>query len=154
MVYIFFFILVVPICILLHEIGHGIGAITTSSAHVHIYLGMKTKSNKENFNLGRMHFHIQWSFIGFAYWGEGLSRRQKAIALAGGPIMSLLLAILFGIIALLLSPSDLRALSGWTAIFNLIQFIVTTIPVTYPRWMGGYNGLPSDGLQLIQVLKD
>ncbi|WP_246202560.1 hypothetical protein [Virgibacillus doumboii] len=68
--------------------------------------------------------------------------------------MSLLLALLFGVIALIVSQSELRSLLGWTATFNFIQFFATMIPVKYPRWMGGYNGLPSDGLQLLQVLKD
>jgi len=138
----------------MHEIGHGIGVVTTSSSHVHIYLGMNGKNNKESFNLRRLHFHIQWSFIGFAYWEGNLSKRQRAFALDGGPKMSLLLALLFGITALILSNSELRALLGWTATFNFIQFFVTIIPVTYPRWMGGYSGFPSDGLQLLKLLRN
>jgi len=114
---------------------------------------MKNKNNKENFSIGRIHFHIQWSYIGFVYWDKDLSKRQKAFALAGGPFMSLLLALIFGIITLVFD-GELQTLFGWTTTFNFIQFIVTIIPVTYPRWMGGYNGLQSDGLQLIKVLKD
>ena len=67
--------------------------------------------------------------------------------------MSLLLALIFGIITPVFD-GELQTLFGWITTFNFIQFIVTIIPVTYPRWMGGYNGLPSDGLQLIKVLKD
>ena len=154
LVYVIFFLLVIPICTLLHEIGHGIGVVTTSSSHVHIYLGMKNKNNKENFNLGRMHFHIQWSYIGFAYWSKDLNKRQKAFALAGGPIMSLLLTVVFGYLSFFEYEVMLRQLFGWTAIYNVIQFFVTIIPIKYPRWMGAYHGFPSDGLQLIQVLKD
>ncbi len=62
------YLLVVPICILLHEIGHGIGAVLSSNSHAHIYLGPRCEHNKENFRLGRLHSHISWSFIGFAYW--------------------------------------------------------------------------------------
>ena len=114
---------------------------------------MKNKNNKENFSIGRIHFHIQWSYIGFVYWDKDLSKRQKAVALAGGPFMSLLLALIFGIITLVYD-GELQTFFGWITTFNFIQFIVTIIPVTYPRWMGGYNGLQSDGLQLIRVLKD
>src|SRR5699024_5124578 len=92
-----------PTCLLFHEIGHGIGVIATSKSRVHIYLGMRDKNNKENFRLGRLHFHIQWSFTGFTYWEEGLGKRQSAIALVGGPLMSLVLAILFTSLSLLVS---------------------------------------------------
>src|SRR5699024_2610108 len=148
-----FFILVIPICVLLHEIGHAIGVITTSNSHVHIYLGMKNKNNKENFSIGRIHFHIQCAYIGFVYLDKVLSKRQQAFALASGPFMSLLLAHIIGFITPVFD-GELQSLFGLITTFNFIQFIVTIIPVTYPRWMGGYNGLPSDGLQLIKVLKD
>lgn len=152
LIYVIFFILVIPISVLLHEIGHGIGVITTSNSHVHIYLGEQSKNNQESFKIGRIHFHIQWSYIGFVYWDKVLNKRQKAFALAGGPCMSLLLAFVFGFIARMFD-GELQTLFGWTATFNFIQFIVTIIPVTYPPWMGGYKGLQSDGLQLIKELK-
>ncbi|HLR43223.1 MAG TPA: hypothetical protein VK067_08310 [Pseudogracilibacillus sp.] len=153
MLYVFFFIFVIPICVLLHEVGHGIGLSTSSNAHVHIYLGLKSKSNKENFQIGRMHFHLQWSYIGFVSWDKMLSKREKAFALAGGLIMSLILALLCGIIALVFN-GKLQTLFGWTSTFNFIQFLVTIIPIRYPQWMGGYSGLSSDGLQLLKILKD
>lgn len=154
LLFLIFFIVVAPTCTLLHEVGHGLGAISTSKSNVHIYLGKRTKDNKENFKLGRLHFHIQWSFAGFAHWGKGLDKRQRAVALAGGPIMSLLLVLLFWLFASLVSQSELRQLINWTVTYNLIQFIITIIPITYPRWMGGYNGLPSDGLQLLRLLRE
>lgn len=154
LLYLIFFMLIAPTCTLLHEVGHGLGAISTSKANVHIYLGKRTKDNKENFKLGRLHFHIQWALSGFAQWGKGLDKRQRAVALVGGPIMSLLLALLFGLLAPLVSQGELRQLMNWTTAYNLIQFIVTIIPITYPRWMGGFNGLPSDGLQLLRLLRE
>lgn len=81
---------------LLHEVGHGIDVIVTSNSHVHIYLSMKGEDNKENFNFGRLHFHIRWSYIEDVYWDTELDKRLKVIALAGGSLMSLLLAF-FGI---------------------------------------------------------
>lgn len=67
-------IFVIPICILLHEVGHGIGVISFSKSDVHIYLGVINENNKENFRLGRLHFHIKWGYVGYAHWGEGLKR--------------------------------------------------------------------------------
>ncbi len=100
-----------------------------------------------------MHFHIQWSYVGFVYWDEQLNIRQNAAAIVGGPLMSLLLALLFGLMTYIIPQNELRTLFGWTATFNCIQFVITIIPITYPRWMGRYSGLPSDGLQLRQILK-
>jgi len=134
-------------------VGHGIGAALTSKRDIRIFLGPYSEDNKENFNIGRLHFHIQWAFIGFTYWGDDLNKRQKASALAGGPIMSLLLTIIFFLALYLSSSNELRQLFSFIAIFNLIQFIGTIIPITYPQWMGGYNGLPSDGLQLLRLFR-
>lgn len=150
----FFYILLIPFFILLHEIGHGMGAAFSSSSHVHIYLGAKNEENKEKFKVGKFHFHIIWSYVGFAYWEIKLNKRQRAIAIAGGPLMSLLLALLFGWLTIVTSQSQLHLLFWWSTLFNFLQFVATIIPVKYPRWMGGYSGYRSDGLQLLRILKD
>ncbi|MFC0015534.1 MULTISPECIES: hypothetical protein [Allobacillus] len=153
LLFLLFYILVIPICVLLHEIGHGIGVVSTSKSNAHVYLGNRNKENKENFRIGRLHFHIYWSYVGFVAWEGNLKKQQRAVALAGGPIMSLLLGFLFGMTATLLPHGDLRSFLWGTAIFNLFQFVATIIPITYPRWMGAYNGHPSDGLQLLRLLR-
>src|SRR5699024_12611352 len=141
-----------PTSILSNEIAHGLRVLATSKFRVHIYLGMRDKNNKENFILGRLHFDIQWSFTGFTYWEEVLGKRQSAIAHVGGPLMSLVLAILFTSLSLLVSQGVVQQFASWTAIFTFIQFLGTIIPLTYPGWMGGYSGFPSDGLQLIRIV--
>lgn len=151
--FLLFYILVIPICVLLHELGHGIGVISTSKSHAFIYLGNRGNENKENFRIKRLHFHIKWSYVGFAHWEENLNKRQTAVALAGGPMMSLLLVFLFGLIVILVPQGDVRSIFWGATIFCFIQFIVTIIPITYPRWWGGYSGHPSDGLQLLRLLK-
>lgn len=67
--------------------------------------------------------------------------------------MSLFLAITFGVMTFSSVQSHLYSLLWWTTIFNSLQFLVTMIPVTYPRWMGGYSGYKSDGLQLLRILR-
>src|SRR5699024_4231478 len=147
------FFFVGPTCLLFHEIGHGLGVIATSKSRVHIYLGMRDKNNKENFRLGRLHFHIQWSFTGFTYWEEGLGKRQSAIALVGGPLMSLLLDIFFTSLSLLVSQGVVQPLASERAVFTFIQCLGTMLPLTYRGWMGGYSVFPSDGLQLMRTVK-
>ncbi|QQZ08378.1 hypothetical protein [Heyndrickxia vini] len=153
LIFLLFYILVIPLCVLLHEIGHGIGVVSTSKSHAYVYLGNSNKENKENFRLGRLHFHLHWSYVGYASWEGTLKSRQRATALAGGPIMSLLVAILCGLIAISVPQGELPSFFWWTAIFNFSQFFVTIIPITYPTWMGAYKGHPSDGLQLIRLLR-
>lgn len=148
-----FYVLLIPFFILLHEVGHGLGTVFSSNSDVHIYLGTKNEKNKENFKIGKLHFHIIWSYTGFAYWDAGLNKRQKVAALAGGPLMSLLLTLLLGWLTIITSQSQLHQLFFGPMIFNLFQFIWTIIPVKYPRWMGGYSGFKSDGLQLLRILK-
>ncbi len=145
--------MVIPICVLLHEIGHSIGVVSTSNFHARVYLGKRNKENRENFKFGRIHFHLYWSYVGFVSWEGDLNKKQRAAALAGGPIMSLLLVFLFGMIAMYVPQGNLRSFFWGTTLFNLIQFIGTIIPVTYPRWMGIYHCHPSDGLLLLRLLK-
>lgn len=149
-----FYILLLPLFTLLHEVGHGMGAVFSSKSHVHIYLGTKSEDNKENFKVGRLHFHIIWSYVGFAYWKKELNKRQRVITIAGGPLMSLLLALLFGWLTIITSQSQFYHLFWLSTISNTLQFISTIIPVKYPRWMVGYSGFKSDGLQLLRILRD
>lgn len=153
LIFLSFYILLIPFFMLLHEVGHGLGVVFSSDSHVHIYLGTKNEKNKENFRIGKLHFHIIWSYTGFAYWDARLNRRQKVAAFAGGPLMSLLLTLLFGWLSIITSQSAFHQLFFGSTIFNLFQFICTIIPVKYPRWMGGYSGSKSDGLQLLRILK-
>src|SRR5699024_2667545 len=142
-----------PTCVLFHEVGDGLGVSATSTSRLHIYLGLRDRNNKENFRLGRLNCHMHWSFTGSTSWEEGLRKRQGGIAMVGGPLMSLVLAILFTSLSLLVSQGVVQQFASWTAIFTFIQFLGTIIPLTYPGWMGGYSGFPSDGLQLIRIVK-
>jgi hypothetical protein len=153
LLFLLFYLLVIPVCVLLHEIGHGVGVISTSKSDAHVYLGNRNQDNKENFKIGRLHFHINWSFVGFVAWKDNLNKSQRAVALASGPIISLILMFIFWIIGILIPQGELRSFLWGISIFNLIQFMITIIPITYPRWMGAYSGHPSDGLQLLRLIR-
>ncbi|SHG95112.1 hypothetical protein [Ornithinibacillus halophilus] len=151
--FILFYILVIPLCILLHEIGHAMGVVLTSKLHAHVYLGNRDDGNNENFRIGRIHFHLIWSFVGFVNWEGELNKRQRVFAMAGGPIMSLFLTLMLGVLAMVVTHNDFQSFFWSICIFNGINFLVTVIPMTYPSWMGAYNGHPSDGLQLLRLLR-
>ena len=154
LLFILFYILIWPLSVLLHEIGHGLGVVISSKSHAHIYLGNRTEKNRENFKLGRLHFHIIWAYGGYCYWGSELNTQQRVLTIIGGPAMSLLIALVCLICTFNTSQGDLHALLRATAILNFFQFIYTIIPITYPRWMKGYSGHPSDGLQLLRLLRN
>ncbi len=145
--------MIIPLSVLLHEVGHGIGVVSSSKSHARIYLGNWDEKNKQNFRLGRLHFHIHWSYYGYCSWDNALSKRQKISALTGGPLMSLLLTCIFSLIVQEVPQGNLRSVINGIIFFNLANFLVTAIPITYPRWFGPLGGHPSDGLQLLRLLK-
>ncbi|MBU9719837.1 MULTISPECIES: hypothetical protein [Bacillaceae] len=153
-VFFLFYVFIIPICMLLHEIGHGLGIVLFSKSPAHIYLGNHSEENKENFKIGRFHFHIHWSYFGFCRWPSRLTKGQKFAAMAGGPLMSLFLVILFFLLLQEVPQGELYRLIQGIVIFNAMNFLVTAIPMTYPRWLGSYAGHPSDGLQLLRLFRE
>ncbi|WP_017185871.1 hypothetical protein [Alkalibacillus haloalkaliphilus] len=145
----FLYIVLFPLCTLLHELGHSIAVTTMSKSHAKIYLGNKNKS-KLNFKIGRVHFSLNLSLNGYCSWENSLSNRQKLFALIGGPLMSLLLALAFGGISTLTASNTLTAFLIGIMLYNLIQFLITIIPIRYPKWISGYD---SDGSKILRLLK-
>ena len=79
--------------------------------------------------------------------------------LAGGPFVSLLLTVLFGVIRFCIfrfiqSENSLYEIllpvSNFLLYFNFFQFLFTIIPIRYRIVCRGFE---SDGLQIVQVLK-
>lgn len=94
LIFLLFYLIIWPLTVLLHEIGHGLGVVFTSKCHAHIYLGNTDEKNRENFRIGRLHFHIIWSYKGYCYWGNELNNQQRVISLISGPAMSLLVSLI------------------------------------------------------------
>ncbi|MFJ7934015.1 hypothetical protein [Sporosarcina sp. NPDC096371] len=146
----------IPVSVLLHEIGHAIGFVLFSKGNARVYLGPLDASNKENFRMGRMHFHIRWAYFGFCTWdtrNDDLSRFQRIMRLAGGPAASLLLAVTAFFVSADLTHFGTKNFSNGIMSFNLAMFISTSIPIVYPKWMGPLAGRPSDGYQILKVFK-
>lgn len=147
-----------PCTVLIHEIGHAFGLLlSTKTSIASVYLGDFDKSNKENFRIGRMHFHIRWGYVGFcAYENEAgqMSNFQIIVFMLCGPLMSLFVSLILTLILFYFHvDGSLNSLITGAAIFNFFQFMWTIIPMKYPAWMKAYAGMPSDGYQVLQVLK-
>lgn len=150
-----FLIGIIPLRFLLHEIGHATGAGLTSNSDIHIYLGPNHEQNKQNFRIGRFHFHLQFAYMGFCVWEGGLNKRQRFFSLIGGPLMTLLVMSGFLILRDTAPAGGVRTLFVRAAEFNLILFFSTILPFRYPRWMGKtMAGFPTDGLQLIGLFQN
>ena len=91
---------------------------------------------------------------------EAGTKKAKIITLAVGPFVSLIQAVLYGIIRFCIpefvQPGSgfydiLLSVSAFLMYFNFFQFLFTAIPIRYRIICKGHE---SDGLQIIHVLKD
>ncbi|WP_373836477.1 hypothetical protein [Jeotgalibaca arthritidis] len=134
--------------------GHAVGTVLSSDKHVHIYLGSRGKENKENFHIGRLHFHIQYAFSGFCKWGTGLNRRQRFISLIGGPLLSFIMMVAAALMLEFVPTGVGKTLLAGFAEVNLFLFVGTLTPFQLPQWFGEQFSFPSDGLQLLRLLRE
>lgn len=157
----FLFFIGIPITVLIHEIGHAIGLLVcTKNIIAKVYLGHPNTFTAPSYTMGRLHLYISMSNFGYcAYNGSSQNESQmtplkRVVFTTGGPLMSLIFSLTLFIIFLFLNLSPYaNFIITWFAISNLIQFIWTIIPIKYPKWMGGYSGMPSDGYKLVKLLR-
>ena len=152
--FLLFYLITIPVSVLLHEIGHAVGLVLFSKEKARVYLGPFNASNKENLRIGRMHFHLRWAYFGYCAWGTRntiFSSFQRVMMIGGGPAMSLLLAVAAFFISAELTHLGTKNFINAIMSCNIILFIVTSIPIVYPKWMGPYAGHPSDGYQILKV---
>ncbi|MFC4736241.1 hypothetical protein ACFO4L_06525 [Bacillus daqingensis] len=145
------FVVGIPLSVFLHETGHGLGAISASHSKAQIYLGNWNDNRKRSFQLGKLQFYLSWSYAGFCKW-EYINKRQHLTALLGGPLLSLLAAGFFSILAQLIPSGELHTILNGLLYMNASIFLLTAIPITYPRWISCYGGCASDGLQLLRLM--
>lgn len=140
--------------VLLHELGHAIGVIAFSKSYARIFIGKVSSQNKENFKIGRLHFHLNWSYSGFCSWDRENTKNQKILALVGGPLFSLLATILFGLLMGGVPPGIMHDVFQAMMIVNMVIFLTSAIPFTYPKWWDPQlGGSPTDGLKIWKIVK-
>lgn len=153
--FLLFYLIGIPASVLIHEVGHALGALISSKEEAHVYLGPAQESNKEDFRIGRMHVHIQLAYYGFCIVSNkgDFTKVRNVLFLAGGPLFTLLLAIAAPFISTELTHSGIKNFLNGIFFANFTMFIFTSVPVIYPNWLKPYAGRPSDGYQLLQILK-
>lgn len=154
-----FFVVVIPISTLIHEIGHALAIVGfTKKGVAKIYLGEIKETNRRSFHIGRIHFHLKWGLTGFCSYSVDkaeLSKWKRIVFMLFGPLVSLLFLLMLYLVVHLTQPIDfIWELMKITMIFTFFQFLFTIAPIYYPSWLGGYGGRPSDGYQALQIAKE
>ena len=142
--------------VLFHELGHAFGyRISAGKAGWKVIAG----SGTEIISASIFSFHLIPVGGYFVPEEEPNTNKEKLIMLAGGPCVSLLLTVLFGILRFcifrLMQPEGslyeiLLPVSRFLLQFNFFQFFFTAIPIRYRVVCRGFE---SDGLQIVHVLK-
>ena len=142
--------------VLLHESGHALGyRISTGKSGWKIIAG----SGPEIISTAKYICCLIPAGGYFVPEEELKTDKEKIMMLAGGPFISLLLTVLFGIIRFCISRSIqsecslsviLSPVSDFLLFFNFFQFFFTVLPIRYKVICRGFE---SDGLQIVHVLK-
>ena len=142
--------------VLLHELGHALGyRISTGKTRWKVIAG----SGPKMIGASKYIFCLIPAGGYFIPGEEPKTDKAKIITLAGGPSVSLLQAILYGIIRFCISefvqPGSsllemLLPVSTFLLYFNFFQFFFTVIPIRYRIICRGFE---SDGLQIAHILK-
>ncbi|WP_391122504.1 hypothetical protein [Psychrobacillus sp. L3] len=153
--FILFYLIGIPVSVLLHELGHALCVVMFSKEEAYVYLGTTNESNKENFRIGRVTFHITFAYSGFCAVKNmtNFSIVQSILFFIGGPIVSVLLFIGAYFISAEVTHYGTRNFLNGIIYINLFLFILTIIPIRYPKVLKTYAGFQSDGYQILTLLK-
>ena len=145
------------ISVLLHELGHALGyRISGGKAGWRVIAG----SGPEIIETSKYIFCLIPAGGYFIPEEATKTNKEKLMMLAGGPVVSLLQAVLywavcFCIFSFVQPESGLFEIlfpaSKFLAFFNFFQFLFTVIPIRYRVVCRGFE---SDGLQIVHVLKN
>lgn len=141
-----------PAVTFLHEMGHALVGLLITKEKVIIQMGglLKSPRWRKSIKIGRLEIRwVTWKsgFIGFCYTvvNKKTPLRYLVLFTMAGPLASLLLAIFLFFSGLEIQSAPLQILLWGSAAAACSQFLLTAIPMHYPRWMGTYAGKPSDG---------
>jgi len=147
-----FCLIAVPFLVLFHQIGHALGVVLTSKSEARVYLGPATEENTCTFSIGRIHFHLILSYEGSVQWDTTLTKAQRIVAYAGGPLMTLVLTgLLWYIVTITPEGNFLMNIANGFFLIAAAMLILTATPMAYPRWA---KARASDGLQIIRAVRD
>ncbi|MGL6262281.1 hypothetical protein [Vibrio sp. WXL210] len=145
------FLLVMPLAVLFHELGHVTPQLIAGhSAEIRLGSG----SDLKEFRAGKLKISIAplSMNIGFASIKRDVSKNLQIASLLMGPIVSLVLCATLYMISRHELPYLVHYLVNFGLYFALFQFLFTSVPIYYPSFFGAYEGMPSDGRQVLELL--
>ena len=146
-----------PLAVVLHEIGHLLPAFTLTSGPIKVVIGESTSGKFiELGNRIKLFFSLDFSGQGSTEHNDcSLSAFYQCLILIGGPLFSILVTSITGIILLKYS------LPVWSEIClagffcaNLLVFLRSAIPMKLKPTKRFPEPPPSDGLQILQILRN
>ncbi len=145
------------ISVLFHELGHALGyRISGGKAGWRVIAG----SGPEIIETSKYIFCLIPAGGYFLPEEETKTNKEKLMMLAGGPVVSLLQAVLywagcFCVFSFVQPESSLFEIlfpaSKFLVFYNFFQFLFTVIPIRYRVVCRGFE---SDGLQIVHALKN
>ena len=145
------------ISVLFHELGHALGyRISGGKAGWRVIAG----SGPEIIETSKYIFCLIPAGGYFLPEEETKTNKEKLMMLAGGPVVSLLQAVLYWAVCFCIFSFVQPESSLWEILFptskflvfyNFFQFLFTVIPIRY--WVV-CRGFESDGLQIVHALKN
>lgn len=146
-----------PINTLVHELTHALTALAAGATDATINLGFR--DHKLDTRFWKLRFKVAplSSYSGFFTTEQFPPGKWVRIAVsAAGPLSSMvMIAVWFGVSRLIGEHGQwLRVICVHAMLGAAIQALVTAIPMTYGRFFGGYAGMKSDGLRVLEALRD
>jgi len=146
-------LLVLPLLILLHELGHAVPALLFTKSGVTMYIGAYEEStNMWRIQIGSLEVYVKRSLLWrkglCVYAGSGLSKAQRCIIILGGVLVSVLMAAVgfYGALAI--------NLHGSVKLFMFLLFICATFSIVTNLVPSRRGGIPNDGMLLKMLLLD
>lgn len=157
----FFGLVLRPITVFLHELGHGIPALFLTKEKVSIYLGSYGNSkNSLKLNIRRFEFFLHKSNP--CFWKHGLcimhdqevSTNRQIIITFFGPIVSLILALFFTYLIFYTNqPDDLIFIFFIFMLSSIYDFYINIVPSKKPIKLHNGTTVFNDGKQILNLLK-
>ena len=146
-----------PLAIILHEIGHLVPAYTLTSGPIKVVIGVSTSGKVLKLgNRVKLFFSLDFSGQGSTEHNDcNLCLYYKCLILIGGPLFSMLVTSITGIILLKYSfPVWSEVCLAGFFCANLLVFLRSAIPMELKPTKRYPEPPPSDGLQLLQILRN
>lgn len=141
-----FFLLVEPLLVLAHELGHA-SVIVANGNVPHVTLGGE---RGRTVDLGLLTLSVRPVGLlrpmttGFCSFDSDPTREVRIFFALAGPAVTL--SLLGPAFALSTAPAALvREIAAIAGLYLLLQAVFTLAPIRYPGWFGDYGGVASDG---------